>query len=64
MLDLIESPLRKAGFSLRRIDGQGSLRHRAEVLSAFSEDASCTVLLASLGSAGEGWVILVRYTSP
>ncbi|KAK0738932.1 P-loop containing nucleoside triphosphate hydrolase protein [Schizothecium vesticola] len=54
MLDLIEPPLRKAGFSFRRIDGQGSLRHRAEVLSAFSEDPSCTVLLASLGSAGEG----------
>lgn len=54
MLDLIEFPLRTAGFSLRRIDGQGSLKHRAEVLADFGEDPSCTVLLASLGSAGEG----------
>ncbi|KAK1833651.1 SNF2 family N-terminal domain-containing protein [Podospora conica] len=54
MLDLIESPLRKAGFSFRRIDGKGSLKQRAEALTAFSEDPSCTVLLASLGSAGEG----------
>ena len=54
MLDLIETPLQKEGLSFRRIDGTCSLKQRAGSLRDFKEDPSCTVLLASLGSGGEG----------
>ena len=54
MLDLIESPLRKEGLAFRRIDGTCSLKQRAGALRDFKEDPGCTVLLASLGSGGEG----------
>ncbi|KAI4153121.1 MAG: hypothetical protein LQ340_002495 [Diploschistes diacapsis] len=54
MLDLIELSLRKQGFVFRRIDGQTSLQARGEALSQFKEDPTCTIMLASIGSCGEG----------
>lgn len=55
MLDLLEPSLRKQGFVFRRIDGQTSLQARCEALSQFNEDPECTVMLASIGSCGEGY---------
>ncbi|KAI1270779.1 hypothetical protein F5Y07DRAFT_385129 [Xylaria sp. FL0933] len=54
MLDKVEQALVAHGFDYRRIDGQSSLRSRAEAIRDFSEDRNCAVMLASIGSAGEG----------
>ncbi|KAI0812102.1 SNF2 family N-terminal domain-containing protein [Xylaria sp. FL0064] len=54
MLDKVEHALVPNGFNYRRIDGQSSLRARAEAIRGFSEDSNCTVMLASICSAGEG----------
>lgn len=54
MLDKVGRALHAAGFNYQRIDGQSSLKSRAETMKIFSEDSSCTVMLASMGSAGEG----------
>lgn len=54
MLDLIAKALRQYGFQFQRIDGQSSLQQRNEAIRQFNEDSACTVLLASIGSAGEG----------
>ena len=54
MLDLVEPALRKHGFTFQRIDGQASLEARQEALRQFNEDPECTVMLASIGSCGEG----------
>ncbi|KAI1488246.1 hypothetical protein F5X96DRAFT_685614 [Biscogniauxia mediterranea] len=54
MLDQVEQALRATGFNYQRIDGQSSLRSRSNAMRLFSEDSNCTVMLASIGSAGEG----------
>ncbi|KAI0600873.1 hypothetical protein F4775DRAFT_543860, partial [Biscogniauxia sp. FL1348] len=54
MLDQVEQALRTKGLNYQRIDGQSSLRSRSEAMRLFSEDSGCTVMLASIGSAGEG----------
>ncbi|KAI1420543.1 hypothetical protein F5Y12DRAFT_788176 [Xylaria sp. FL1777] len=54
MLDKVEEAFLENGFNYRRIDGQSSLKSRAEAIRVFSEDSECTVMLASIGSAGEG----------
>ncbi|TGJ79605.1 hypothetical protein E0Z10_g9159 [Xylaria hypoxylon] len=54
MLDKVGQVLLAQGFNYRRIDGQSSLKSRAEAIRVFSEDNNCTVMLASIGSAGEG----------
>jgi len=56
MLDLIQQALRQHGFGIQRIDGKTSLEDRSKALHQFGEDPDCTVMLASIGSAGEGWV--------
>jgi SNF2 family DNA or RNA helicase len=56
MLDRIEESIRAKGFSYQRIDGQSTLKARSNAMQIFSEDANCTVMLASIGSAGEGYV--------
>jgi SNF2 family DNA or RNA helicase len=56
MLDLVQQALEFAGFSVARIDGQKSLQDRARAISRFTDDSACTVMLASIGSAGEGYV--------
>ncbi|KAI5867326.1 P-loop containing nucleoside triphosphate hydrolase protein [Durotheca rogersii] len=54
MLDLVQDALRAKGFNYQRIDGQSSLKARSEAMEIFTEDSNCTVMLASIGSAGEG----------
>ncbi|KAI0442381.1 hypothetical protein F4803DRAFT_575585 [Xylaria telfairii] len=54
MLDKVEEALRAEGFNCQRIDGQSSLKSRGDAMRIFSEDKNCTVMLASIGSAGEG----------
>jgi SNF2 family DNA or RNA helicase len=54
MLDLIQVALRKEGFQLQRLDGSMSLAHRSKAFIEFNDDSTCTIMLASIGSAGEG----------
>ncbi len=54
MLNLVQHALEEEGFSVARIDGQKSLLERAHAISRFSKDPRCTVMLATIGSAGEG----------
>ena len=54
MLDLIQQALKSNGFSFQRIDGKTSLEERTEAIRQFNEDFNCTILLGSIGSAGEG----------
>ncbi|KAM7210964.1 SNF2 family N-terminal domain containing protein [Rhypophila decipiens] len=54
MLDLVQQTLINEGFVAVRIDGQKSLKERTNALSTFRSDPACTVMLASIGSAGEG----------
>ncbi|KAK7906556.1 hypothetical protein PG985_016293 [Apiospora marii] len=56
MLDLTQQALQSRGFSCQRIDGQTSLQGRSNAMKAFDEDDECTVMLATIGSAGEGTV--------
>lgn len=56
MLNLAQDALEQAGFSVARIDGQKSLLDRVRAISNFREDPECTIMLASIGSAGEGSV--------
>lgn len=57
MLDLVQAALQRQGFSYTRIDGQSSLTDRTAAIHAFNDNPRCTVLLASIGSAGEGYNI-------
>lgn len=54
MLDKVEQALRAEGFNCQRIDGQSSLKSRADAMRRFSEERNFTVMLTSIGSAGEG----------
>jgi SNF2 family DNA or RNA helicase len=54
MLDLIQQALTHYQFRNCRIDGSTSLEARSNVLREFSKDANCAVMLATIGSAGEG----------
>lgn len=54
MPDLIQQALEKQGFHSQRIDGKTSLENRKKALNGFNDDPACTVMLASIGSAGEG----------
>lgn len=56
MLDLVQQALEREKFSVVRIDGQKSLKDRTAALSRFKVNPRCTVMLASIGSAGEGCV--------
>jgi len=54
MLDLIAMALKQHGFRFQRIDGQSSLQQRSVAIQQFNDDPTCTVMVASIGSAGEG----------
>jgi len=54
MLDLIAKALTQHGFRFERIDGRSSLHQRNVAIQLFNEDPACTVMIASIGSAGEG----------
>ena len=54
MLDLIQHALQNHNFRFQRIDGRTSLEKRTQALQEFNDDPSCTIMLASIGSTGEG----------
>lgn len=54
MLDYIQKGLEQEGIEFRRIDGQTSLTARGDALKDFRDDPSCKVMLATIGSVGEG----------
>ncbi|KAL4963434.1 SNF2 family N-terminal domain-containing protein [Aspergillus stella-maris] len=54
MLDLIGNTLDERGLAFQRIDGQSSLPQRKDSIEKFSKDSQCSILLASIGAAGEG----------
>ncbi|SPO07053.1 related to helicase-like transcription factor protein [Cephalotrichum gorgonifer] len=54
MLDFIQRALQADGIRFQRIDGQTTLLKRTSALSAFRDDPDCRVMLASIGSVGEG----------
>lgn len=54
MLDLLEIALKTSGFVFVRIDGKTSLENRIVALRRMKKDTACTVMLASIGSVGEG----------
>jgi len=64
MLDLLEVALRANNFLFQRIDGKTPLEKRSQALKSFSEDPSCTVMLASIGSVAEGYVIYIPWDRP
>ncbi|KAI0387920.1 SNF2 family N-terminal domain-containing protein [Hypomontagnella monticulosa] len=54
MLDLINEALHSESFVCQRLDGKMRLDERRRALEDFRTNPSCTVLLASLGSAAVG----------
>lgn len=54
MLDLIQQAVESDGFFVQRIDGGTSLDDRKRAIKQFHDDPKCTIMLASIGSAGEG----------
>ncbi|PYI24428.1 hypothetical protein BO99DRAFT_92671 [Aspergillus violaceofuscus CBS 115571] len=54
MLDLMAPILHSNKYDFVRLDGGSSLADRQLVIERFTRDESCTVMLASIGSAGEG----------
>ena len=57
MLDLVEIALSAKSFGFQRIDGKQAEAQRRSVLKEFRENIRCSILLASIGSAGVGYVI-------
>jgi SNF2 family DNA or RNA helicase len=55
MLDLVQKALSEFSFGICRIDGSTSLEERSLALDRFNEDPQCSVMLATIGSAGEGY---------
>jgi SNF2 family DNA or RNA helicase len=54
MLDLVEKALAAERITFQRIDGGTSLKNRKQAIKYFRDNPACTVLLASIGSAGVG----------
>ncbi|KAJ3542098.1 hypothetical protein NM208_g4029 [Fusarium decemcellulare] len=54
MIDHVQKHLNEEGFIVERIDGQASLDQRRKAILRFKEEPDCTIMLASIGSAGEG----------
>lgn len=54
MLNFIEKALRMNKIGFQRIDGRTTLPGRAQALETFRNDPECRVMLASIGSIGEG----------
>ncbi|RLM01368.1 hypothetical protein CFD26_109040 [Aspergillus turcosus] len=54
MLDLVAQYLRQNDYKYARIDGHSNLADRRSAIQQLNEDNNCTVMLASIGSAGEG----------
>jgi len=56
MLDLVEVAMKQVGIMFVRMDGSKSEQQRRKALKEFRESPTCAVLLATLGSAGVGYV--------
>lgn len=56
MLDLISQALNANNIRFERLDGKMSTPQRHNAISNFRKDSKCTVFLATIGSAGVGWV--------
>lgn len=56
MADLIQKALVQNGLRFSRIDGRSSLNDRKKALDMFKLDPNCRIMLATIGSAGEGYV--------
>jgi len=54
MLDFIQKALEQSEIGFKRIDGQTSLIGREDAMRAFRNDPKCRVMLATIGSVGEG----------
>jgi len=54
MLDLVQIAFETGGLSFTRIDGQTTLPKRMQALETFNNDPDCQIILASIGSIGEG----------
>lgn len=54
MLDMLEIAFYRRGLRYQRIDGRKTLPQRRDALNQFKNDSSCTILLASIGSAAVG----------
>ncbi|KAI8608689.1 SNF2 family N-terminal domain-containing protein [Chytriomyces sp. MP71] len=54
VLDLLQEPLKKAGFKFVRLDGKMSRPERNVAMSSFKSDPSIAVLLLSLKAGGVG----------
>jgi SNF2 family DNA or RNA helicase len=63
MLDLIaralEPRLAERDFSFVRIDGTCSLQQCRDALDRFNSERACVIMLATIGTAGEGFVFLL-----
>ena len=64
MLNIIGKALTHFGFHYQRLDGQSSLQQRDIAIRRFNQDVNYTVMLASIGSAGEGWVLNLFLLTP
>ena len=56
MLDLVEIALRVNGFRFQRVDGSRTDEQRRRSLETFRADNHYMILLASIGSAGVGYL--------
>ncbi|KAH0543143.1 hypothetical protein FGG08_002488 [Glutinoglossum americanum] len=54
MLDLVARALHSEGFVFERLDGKKTDTQRRKAIGNFRADPNCTVLLATIGSAGVG----------
>jgi SNF2 family DNA or RNA helicase len=54
MLDLVERALDAEGIGFQRLDGSTTLQQRNKRIGVFRNDDDCTVLLATIGTAGVG----------
>lgn len=54
MLDLVRQALQANKLGFERVDGQTSLDNRSKAINRFTNDPTCTVMLASISAAGEG----------
>lgn len=56
MLDLIQEALVNEKRHFQRVDGTMSDERRRAALKMFRDDTDCRILLATIGSAGVGYV--------
>jgi SNF2 family DNA or RNA helicase len=63
MLNLISLELDRQGIGYTRLDGSMTLEKRVQSIKSFREDENKTVMLATIGSSGVGYDLIVAYHS-